>query len=62
MKSKEWIVIIGWFALAIYVMARAFTSTAVDYDILFAAWCGGVLSTVCVQIFRSRDKGSSVQE
>lgn len=58
MKRAELLVIAGWFLLAGYVMYRCFTTPGTDYDTVFAAWLGGVLSAVCFLIYRSR-RGTS---
>lgn len=54
MTKSQVAVVVGWFLLAGYVMWRCFTTPGVGYDIVFAAWCGGVLSTVCFEIVRAR--------
>ncbi len=40
--------VVCWLLLAAYVIYRCFfTSERQDYVVLFACWCGGVLSLAC---------------
>lgn len=49
-SARKVLPIVLWFLLAAYVIWRGVNTPGIDLDTLFAAWLGGVVSLVCVQV------------
>jgi hypothetical protein len=51
-NTRRWFLIIGWFALAAFVIVRGIqlSTSWAELIVLFVAWLGGVVSLACVEI------------